>query len=92
MIKRTMFGRANFDLLRKRILSPYERQPSINKSVPEPGSAGVNNVDPEDERMVAAVTALRAAGLGEQTLEAAESLLLDPIQPQGPDGVYHRRP
>jgi len=49
-------------------------------------------VDPEDERMVAAVTALRAAGLGEQTLEAAESLLLDPIQPQGPDGVYHRRP
>lgn len=42
---------------------------------------------PEDERMIAAVAALRAQGLDERVLEAAETLFVAAIQPEGPDGV-----
>lgn len=43
--------------------------------------------DPEDERMFGALQALRSAGLDEVTRRAAESLFLDPIQPEAADGV-----
>ncbi|MEV7989551.1 hypothetical protein [Micromonospora sp. NPDC085948] len=38
--------------------------------------------DPENARMFSAVTALRAQGLDGRVLEAAETLFLDPIQPE----------
>lgn len=45
------------------------------------------DADVEDERMDAALKALRAQRLDEKTLKAAESLFLDPIQPECEDGA-----
>ncbi len=45
------------------------------------------DTDAHDERMLAAVAALRTQGLDKTTLKAAESLFLNPIQPEQPDGV-----
>lgn len=42
---------------------------------------------PEDQRMFAALAALRAVPLDEQTRDAAESLFLDPITVKDQDGV-----
>jgi hypothetical protein len=39
--------------------------------------------DPEDERLFAAMSALRAQGLDEQVLKAAETLFIGAIQPDG---------
>lgn len=43
--------------------------------------------DPENARMFAAVTALRAQGLDGRVLTAAETLFLEPIQPEVPGAV-----